>query len=811
MAFNRRTITKELDMANLAKHNDNYADIKTELDAHDSSISSHVAAQTAHGSTSAATAGKIVQRDSNGRAKVAAPVATDDIARKAEVDKVQTNLDDHEADAAVHLSAADRAKLDGVQDGAEPNQNAFSQVNDVVAAAETDTLTIEGGTGITISTNPTTKKVIVTATGEATPGPHGTSHNNDGADPIPDLVTLRSDFDTLTPADIGAETPAGAQAKVDALGATVNAQLVNLPSKQTVENSSLYMRAIDEISVVPDGSLKSAKSAIATGAIKIAYVGDSITEGLDLASVDNAFPSLVGEAIKTSLPNVTVDYFNFGVGSTSIANTFDPNFVGGQGVFTQPWAVPGKSWYDIVKDYAPNLIVIAFGMNDSTQGSKFEYDNLKTLVGMINSWNPQPSIIVVPNILSAKNKDHFWGYDNRYTLAVARAAREFAKDNKIACADANRLYLLLRDGIDDVARITDKEQLFDDFFANWIGDTSDFVAKGDVLEPVSGATNKFVTRTREFYNGHFEMHFALAGTGSANAAHIYYRHDPDLGSSMTVEISNSQVSLYSSGSPTPIASASVNIAVGAATRLSVIVKGSSHRILIDYIELINVKTGAKLQDGYITLGGPGLVPTFANMIRFYDDNIAASPFMNEVDLLGEYGKYGNGNGINHPTALGHRLAYFAAFSGVIKALATSASRPYCKLWHNGTFPIPSPSLAVPYNTEIEDGFNMHTEADLSKITIKVSGLYAVNAYITWNETVSGAATGLSLYKNGAVLQGNINALNKAQYDGQPLTAIVRLKEGDYLQIHAFQTSGSNKSLMGDTADRTYVEVAYIGE
>jgi len=40
----------------------------------------------AHGSTSAATANRIIQRDAAGRAKVAAPAAADDIARKAEVD-----------------------------------------------------------------------------------------------------------------------------------------------------------------------------------------------------------------------------------------------------------------------------------------------------------------------------------------------------------------------------------------------------------------------------------------------------------------------------------------------------------------------------------------------------------------------------------------------------------------------------------------------------------------------------------------------------------------------------------------------------
>lgn len=226
MAFNPRTINKELDFANLAKHNDNYADIKTELDAHESSINAHIAAQTAHGSTAAATPGAIMQRDSEGRAKVAAPAAADDIARKAEVDAVQEALDDHIDDADVHLSEADRDKLDGIEAGAEPNQNAFAQVNNVVAASESDTLTIAGGTGITISTNPTTKTVTVTATGEATPGPHGSSHDPDGSDPIPELVALRNEFDALTPASIGAETPAGAQAKVDALAGEGNTKTV---------------------------------------------------------------------------------------------------------------------------------------------------------------------------------------------------------------------------------------------------------------------------------------------------------------------------------------------------------------------------------------------------------------------------------------------------------------------------------------------------------------------------------------------------------------------------------------------------------
>ena len=53
--------------------------------------------------------------------------------------------------------------------------------------------TVEGGTGVTISQG--TNKIVVTATGQTTPGAHAESHASDGADPV-------------SPALIGAATPA---------------------------------------------------------------------------------------------------------------------------------------------------------------------------------------------------------------------------------------------------------------------------------------------------------------------------------------------------------------------------------------------------------------------------------------------------------------------------------------------------------------------------------------------------------------------------------------------------------------------------
>ncbi|KAF9142796.1 hypothetical protein BGX30_002164 [Mortierella sp. GBA39] len=111
-------------------------------------------------------------------------IATTQYADRA-AGKVQGNLDTHIGDKVVHVTQEDHDKLDGIQEGAEVNQNAFAKVNDIEAADPSSQLFIIGGLGITITTNPNTGEVTVTATGESAPGAHGSTHTEHGADPIP--------------------------------------------------------------------------------------------------------------------------------------------------------------------------------------------------------------------------------------------------------------------------------------------------------------------------------------------------------------------------------------------------------------------------------------------------------------------------------------------------------------------------------------------------------------------------------------------------------------------------------------------------
>jgi len=82
--------------------------------------------------TNAPTPNSIVQRDSQGRIKAAAPSASDDVARKAEVDAVQNSLSGHigsggsahavaTTSQAGFMSAADKSKLNGIEAGAQVN------------------------------------------------------------------------------------------------------------------------------------------------------------------------------------------------------------------------------------------------------------------------------------------------------------------------------------------------------------------------------------------------------------------------------------------------------------------------------------------------------------------------------------------------------------------------------------------------------------------------------------------------------------------------------------------------------------------
>lgn len=98
----------------------------------------------------------------------------------SDLSSVQGHIDN----SNIHMSNAEKTKLEGIETGAEKNQNAFSTINNVVANSKSDSVTIKGGIGINITTNPASKEIEIEASGDAVPGAHASTHALNGSDPV---------------------------------------------------------------------------------------------------------------------------------------------------------------------------------------------------------------------------------------------------------------------------------------------------------------------------------------------------------------------------------------------------------------------------------------------------------------------------------------------------------------------------------------------------------------------------------------------------------------------------------------------------
>ncbi|KYD28183.1 hypothetical protein [Geobacillus stearothermophilus] len=123
------------------------------------------------------------------------------------------------------MSAADKAKLDGIAAGAEVNQNAFSNVKvgatTIAADSKTDTLELVAGSNITLTPDATNDKITIAATVPVASVNGKTGNVN------------------LTATDVGAETPSGAQAKADAVQANLDAHLADTAAHGIGDKSAL--------------------------------------------------------------------------------------------------------------------------------------------------------------------------------------------------------------------------------------------------------------------------------------------------------------------------------------------------------------------------------------------------------------------------------------------------------------------------------------------------------------------------------------------------------------------------------------------
>lgn len=180
---------------------------------------------------------------------------------------------------------------------------------------------------------------------------------------------------------------------------------------------------------------------------KVVIMGDSIsTEGPNALSKSDSMASVIAKAITRQNPTTVISFINRAIGGQTWlnANTVPTGF--------PAWYTDhSKPWLDYVKDDAPDLLILAFGMNDS---NGLNAGAIHAVVNKIKAWSKVPSILFVTNPVPAMSTTYEGGSGFYATIFqegrdwAAGYVRSYARHYGYSLLDINRQFCLVRDGRD---------------------------------------------------------------------------------------------------------------------------------------------------------------------------------------------------------------------------------------------------------------------------------------------------------------------------------------------------------------------------
>ncbi len=191
---------------------------------------------------------------------------------------------------------------------------------------------------------------------------------------------------------------------------------------------------------------------------KIVLVGDSISSFYSISLFDKTsdFENSLRKKLNNEFGVGNFDFVNLAIGGQRF---FD---LGKQApVFTQPNAgYPwyndfSKRWIDYIKDEKPDMIIMAFGMNDGPNwdSGNFPFTEFVNIFDDISSFSKRPDIIMCTPVLpslSTSNADFYTFDEQEGRTAVAGFVRSWCEMQNFGLIDFNRTFLCYRDGVDPI-------------------------------------------------------------------------------------------------------------------------------------------------------------------------------------------------------------------------------------------------------------------------------------------------------------------------------------------------------------------------
>lgn len=181
----------------------------------------------------------------------------------------------------------------------------------------------------------------------------------------------------------------------------------------------------------------------------VVLMGDSIsTSGPDGFNTSSDMWSVLCSEMLRKNPSKTFKFLNRAIGGQTWLNAN-----------TKPTAFPyswyyntALDWLEIIKNDAPDIIFLAFGMNDA---NGFNAGAVNAVVNKINSWTKVPNIIFITNPVPAISTSYNNGFG--FVSPVFQEGRDqaagyvrgYAKMHGYGVIDINRAHVAMRDGYDN--------------------------------------------------------------------------------------------------------------------------------------------------------------------------------------------------------------------------------------------------------------------------------------------------------------------------------------------------------------------------
>lgn len=200
---------------------------------------------------------------------------------------------------------------------------------------------------------------------------------------------------------------------------------------------------------------EAAKNKLCRHGAKVVLVGDSLSSfyNIDTANITSLFESYLRRKVQEINP--TAEFINRAIGGMRYYDLGRNEPVFSTPNSGYPWYDnTSKRWMSYIDDLKPDVVILAFGMNDGAGwlAGNFQQPNFYKMMDELRTISSEPEIIFCTNILPSKGNPATSDFDQQSGRdAMAGWTRSYAKFIGASFIDLHRRFKALRDGVDPCA------------------------------------------------------------------------------------------------------------------------------------------------------------------------------------------------------------------------------------------------------------------------------------------------------------------------------------------------------------------------